>query len=425
VSQGTLYLWHRKARAAHVYRRITEAPENLSGNIDRVGLFSYRTNAMESDIMKSVLLALLDEERAKVPAAVVDSTLDAIESWLTRRMFVRATSKSYTQIAAELVSIVRQSELGSIDSAVRSYLMSQTTDAKYWPDDDEVKKELTSMPIYRKISRARLRMVLEAIEDHMRGYLPGGKEYAGMRVPRDTFWIEHVMPQSWEASWAPPAKGTADDRTRALHTLGNLTILTAKLNGKVSNGPWLGERGKKAALRANDLLLLNRDLDSYCPVGWTDDSIALRTTALIEKVLGIWTVPPGYRSSTVRAAAQSVHTVDLPELLSAGLLTVGQTIFPKSSNLRDRIGRILSDGRIDIGGVVFDTPSGAGYYLRKKSTNGWSFWLVDVATKKSLASIRREYLERSSLISDVNDEDDEEQGDDPQSPRSPPASLFR
>ena len=88
-------------------------------------------------------------------------------------MFVRATSKSYNQIAAELVGIVRQSDLGSIDSAVRSYLMSQTTDAKYWPDDDEVRKELTSMPIYRKISRARLRMVLEAIEDHMRGYLPG------------------------------------------------------------------------------------------------------------------------------------------------------------------------------------------------------------------------------------------------------------
>ena len=362
--------------------------------------------------MKSVLLALLDEERAAVPEAVIDSTLDVIESWLTRRMLVRATSKSYNQTAAELVGIVRQSDPGSVDSAVRSYLMSQTTETKYWPDDEEVRRELTSMPIYRKVSRARLRMVLEAIEDYMRGYRPGGQEYAGMRVPRNSFWIEHVMPQRWETSWDPPTRGTADDRARALHTLGNLTILSAKLNGKVSNGPWQGETGKKAALRANDLLLLNRDLDRYCPNGWTDDSIAQRTSAVIDKVLGIWTVPPGYKSSTVRAAAQSVHTVDLPELLSAGLLTVGQTIFPKPTALRDRSGQILSDGRIDIGGMVFDTPSGAGYFLRKKHTNGWSFWLVDVGTKKSLASVRREYLERSSFMSDVND-DDEEQGDDP------------
>jgi len=362
--------------------------------------------------MKSVLLALLDEERSTVPTAVIDSTLDIIESWLTRRMLVRATSKSYNQTAAELVRIVRQSDPGSVDSAVRSYLMTQTTETKYWPDDEEVRRELVSMPVYRKVSRARLRMVLEAVEDHMRGYRPGGQEYAGMRVPRDSFWIEHVMPQRWETFWDPPTKGTVEDRARAIHTFGNLTILSAKLNGRISNGPWLGETGKKAALRANDLLLLNRDLDSYCSTAWTDESIALRTSAVIDKLLSIWTVPPGYKSATVRAAVQSAHTVDLPELLSAGLVSVGQTIYPQSAALRERTGRILSDGRIDIGGMVFDTPSGAGYFLRKTHTNGWSFWLVDVGTKKSLASVRREYLERSSLITDMNDDEDE-QGDEP------------
>jgi len=35
-----------------------------------------------------------------------------------------------------------------------------------------------------------------------------------------------------------------------------------------------------------------------------------------------------------------------------------------------------------------------------------------MGTKKSLASIRREYLERSSLLSDVGDDEDEEQGYD-------------
>ena len=71
-------LLQQLSRAAHVYRRDTEGhPKYLSAKIDRVGLFSYRTNAMESDIMKSVLLALLDEDAPPSPAGVIDSTFDA------------------------------------------------------------------------------------------------------------------------------------------------------------------------------------------------------------------------------------------------------------------------------------------------------------------------------------------------------------
>jgi hypothetical protein len=46
-------------------------------------------------------------------------------------------------------------------------------------------------------------------------------------------------------------------------------------------------------------------------------------------------------------------------------------------------------------------------YLRKRSTNGWSFWLVDRKTKRSLASMRREYLESASA--DTNGIEDEEE----------------
>ena len=54
-----------------------------------------------------------------------------------------------------------------------------------------------------------------------------------------------------------------------------------------------------------------------------------------------------------------------------------------------------------------DTPSGAGYYLRREVTNGWSFWLVDPKTKKSLASVRRSIL-GIVFDSEVIDDDDDE-----------------
>ncbi len=405
-------LLQQTSRGAHVYRRLTEAAGNLSGNIDRIGLFAYRINAMESDVMKSVLLTILDEDRLRVPDAVLNATIDIIESWLTRRMLVRATTKAYNQVAAETVGIIRQTPLNSLDQALRSYFMSQTAEAKYWPDDDEVRNELMNMPIYRKISRSRLRMVLEAIEDHRRGYRPGGNEYAGMRAPRNTFWIEHIMPQRWEASWPPPATGTVHDRAERIHTLGNLTLLTAKLNAAVSNGPWTGENGKREALRKHDILLINRDLDSFSPDGWSDDSITRRTDDLINRIVDLWAVPLGHKSSTKRAAGISLHSVDLSDLLSAGLLSPGQMIVPSQQDLRHRTGQILSDGRIDIAGRVFDTPSGAGYHLRQKPTNGWSFWLVDPGTKKSLRSVRREYLEQSSIAQDVGDDEDDDAGDE-------------
>jgi hypothetical protein len=405
-------LLQQLSRAARVYRRITEAADNVSSEIDRIGLFAYRIKAMESDVMKSVLLALLDDERPPVPLTVADSTLEVIESWLTRRMLVRATTKSYTQVAAEMVGIITQTSPSLIDQALRSYLMSQTAEAKYWPDNEEVSNELMRMPIYRKISRTRLRMLLEAVEDYRRGYRPGGNEYAGMRVPRSGFWIEHVMPQSWEKSWASPTVGTPQDRAQRIHTLGNLTLLTAKLNSAVSNGSWTGDAGKKVALRKHDLLLLNRDLDSFSLDGWTDESITRRTEELIKIIVDIWSVPPGFKSSTKRDVPLSFHSVDLSDFLSAGLLTAGQTIVPRALKLRDHTCQILSDGRIDIDGQLFDTPSGAGYHLRKKSTNGWSFWLLDPQTKKSLASVRREYLESSSLVSNVIDDDDDDAGDD-------------
>jgi hypothetical protein len=396
------------SQAAQVYRRITEAADNVAGEIDRIGLFGYRINAMESDVMKSVLLALLNQERPPVPDTVINSSLDIIESWLTRRMLVRAPTKGYNQVAAEMVGIIRQTEATRIDQALRSYLMSQTAETKYWPDDDEVRTELADMPIYRKISRARLRMVLEAIEDHRRGYRPGGSEYAGMRVPRDGFWIEHIMPQAWDASWPPPTEGTVHDRAQRIHTLGNLTLLTAKLNTAVSNGPWAGENGKKVALRQHDLLLLNRDLDCFSSGDWTDDAINRRTANLIDRILEIWSVPPGYKASAIRSTSTSFHSVDLSDLLSAGLLAPGATIVPSSPKLRERKGQILPDGRIDIDGHIFDTPSGAGYHIRKRPTNGWSFWLVDAKTKKSLASLRREYLENSSISANGVDNDDED-----------------
>lgn len=394
------------SRSATLYRRTITVIENTSGDLDRVALFSYRITAMESDVMRSVLLALLDDTTAAIPDTVVDATVSYIESWLTRRMLIRASSKSYNQVAAELVSVIRQADAARVDHAVQSFLLSQSSEHRYWPDDEEILRELAMSPIYRRVSRSRLRMVLEAIEDHKRGYRLGGTPFAGMRVPRSSYHIEHLMPQSWESKWTPPSQGTASERAQRVQALGNLTLLTQRLNSSVSNGAWVGGSGKRAALNQHDVLLMNRELDAFDPSGWSDAAITKRTSKMAAEIVEIWPTPSGYRSSTARSSSAISQAVEISDLLSAGLVTAGQRLIPKPTSFRDRFCTILPDGRIDVDGKIFDTPSGAGFFVRQRSTNGWHFWLTDITTKKSLATLRRQLHEQSSLGSVSDDESD-------------------
>jgi len=54
------------------------------------------------------------------------------------------------------------------------------------------------MPIYRRLRRSRVRMVLEAAEDRLRGFDTGQTPMTTQRVTRDRLAIEHLLPQQWE-----------------------------------------------------------------------------------------------------------------------------------------------------------------------------------------------------------------------------------
>ncbi|MCK1466655.1 MULTISPECIES: HNH endonuclease family protein [unclassified Bradyrhizobium] len=75
-------------------------------------------------------------------------------------------------------------------------------------------------------------MVLESIEDHLRGWNGSKQGLGGERVSPAKLAIEHVMPRKWQQHW--PVQGIdEEDRDRLIHTLGNLTLLTGKLNSTV------------------------------------------------------------------------------------------------------------------------------------------------------------------------------------------------
>lgn len=380
-------------RSAAIYREFTEKAEQLDGPLDRVGLFAYRVKTMESEVIKPVLLALLDHKSGPLPQKEIDTALDVLESWLTRRMLVRATAKAYNKIMAEVVSVIRNAPAGAVGPTVREYFASQRSETAYWPDDDEVRRELETMPVYRKLSRARLRMVLESIEDHWRGWIAGQMSAAGMRIRRASYAIEHLIPQSWMKHWPLPAGTSETERDARIHKLGNLTLLTKKLNSTVSNGPWLGEGGKAAHLQEKDVVLLNsRLLKTYASKQWNEIGVDSRTTQAIDAILAVWPVPPGHKVRINREQASSPVTVEIGDLIGAGYLAAGQTLYSRPGKNGGHTGCILSDGRIEVAGKIFDSPSGAGIFIRKTNTDGWNFWRLETNGRRPLKEVRAEYL---------------------------------
>jgi hypothetical protein len=398
--------------SSQVYRRFVTAAAKNVGAVDRLGLFAYRTGVLESEVIKPLLLWLLDPEQPVIPELQFNKALEVMESWMVRRMLVAATTKEYNRAIAELISRLRSSDRSSAGDVTETYLSEQMSNSRYWPDDAEIREGVETLLAYRRLGRGRLRMVLEAIEDHLRGFRVDKIGLGGERVARGQYAIEHVMPQKWETNW-PLDGGNEDERNRIIHTVGNLTLLTSKLNLKVSNGPWLGQNGKRGGLEGHDVLMLNRDLLRKGAEQWTDELIRMRTREMTEIIISIWPVPIGHKSPYIIGKPRRRKKVRLPDLIVAGVLQSGITLFPRSKKFEDRVATLLADGTIEVDGKAFTSPSDAASAMVGSQTNGWWFFLVDKSSRRSLRKVRRDYVEQ--LTVDVEDDDSDEdidEGDD-------------
>lgn len=410
--QSMMTLLEHLHRASATYRSFTLASERTTGALDRLQLFAYRTGVLESEVVKPLVLWLLDPEKPSIHSSQLAKALDVVESWLVRRMLARATTKSYNKVVAEMIRTLRESDRSQAGDALARFLGAQTADALYWPDDAEVRHELRHLAVYRRLSRARLRMILEAIEDYRRGWHEGRDGLGGERVARGKYAIEHVLPRKWEAHWPLDSGSQEHERERLLHTLGNLTLLTTPLNSKVSNGPWSGPHGKWAALEAHDVLLLNNGLRKAAPEAWTHQHIRSRTDEMIDAVLSIWPAPVGHRVSHAKERQAPLRTFDLADLINAGELAPGMTLFPSSEKRGRRTGTLLADGYVEVDGKPYQYPSTAAAVIAGRPMDGWWFFRVDRVGGRSLRDVLSEYRTRMALDTDGDPDDAAEHGEE-------------
>lgn len=272
-----------EAIAAHI-ARVGKAYRALEDTgIDGLETFLYRRKVMQAGAPNPALLWLLSSD---VPQCQIDKAVLAIESFLVRRMICGWTTSDYNRLFIGLVSALEQKGAEQAGGAVVEYLSNQDAHARKWPNAHELERAFVERKVYGPMTQGRLRMVLEGIEEGLRT-----DKAEDRNVRRDPpLTIEHVMPQAWSDNWQLPVEvedpaQAKRDRDHIVHTIGNLTLVTKRLNSTLSNAPW---QDKRETLGDHSVLFLNKTLLDDAPDVWDEAAIETRAKQLCAAAAKVW-----------------------------------------------------------------------------------------------------------------------------------------
>lgn len=262
---------------AKVYRRL-DARDAES----RSGLFLDRLEALDIGAAHPFLLELFS--RFGASRKELDATLARIESFLVRRMVCQLNTRGYNRLFIDLLPTL-EGPADGLGERVASQLAGPDADSNRWPRDAEFKTAWRNQPMFRSLKRQRVRMLLLALERQ----LHDDKNEAPKLSKKLT--VEHLLPQSWQGPhWPLPGLGDetaeSEERERLIHTIGNLTLLTQKLNSALSNGKF---ESKRKAILKHSALNLNRPLAEWD--GWDEGAIQKRSDELFKAARKIWPAP--------------------------------------------------------------------------------------------------------------------------------------
>lgn len=214
-------------------------------------------------------------------------------------------------MALALVRVVAQIPEGmGVVASLEKYLLN-ATGADQWPNNAMFQLDWRTRRFYGGLKRERVNMILQAIEETYQ------KSTSNKAEPLLTFdfsqlEIEHIMPQKWQEHW-PLADGlTADSRDIGVHGIGNLTLVSKKLNPTLSNAPWVSENGgksKREGLEEHSKLELNRRLLKHNGT-WDETSISNRADELFDQAMILWPIPSKSDSDTSTSDSGTTPPID-------------------------------------------------------------------------------------------------------------------
>ena len=258
----------------------------LYRRIDRLQIPEFDAFLRRRDVMYigTVIPALLWLLSSDVLEGQLRKSITALESYMVRRMAVGLSTRGYGDLFIRMTAELQQDGPQTAGDKVVAFLAGQTAMATKWPDDSELLDAFIRNPIRQWLTAGRTWLLLEGIEGALRSRFTEDAP-----LPRN-LQIEHVMPVAWGEHWPLQAAGEYYEEARArrnriIHTIGNLTLTSGRLNQSMSNGPW---QDKRASLDAHSVLFLNKDLLDHAPEQWDEAAIEARSRRLHAAAVRVW-----------------------------------------------------------------------------------------------------------------------------------------
>jgi len=196
----------------------------------------------------------------------------AIESFIMRRLTVRSNNRGYSQLFLGMIS---ERILTSGD--FYEFIKNRSSAASLMPDDKELKDGFNNSNLTNKAALG----VLYFIESHGRD-----EKYSINLMGMAKYSLEHLMPKNWEKNWdklEDPQK--ADERRKKLLTLGNLAMITQRLNASIRDSAWVAKKDGGLVRYASGIDIHH---DFINESEWDEGKIAARANELFKKARKIW-----------------------------------------------------------------------------------------------------------------------------------------
>ena len=306
-------------RYSAIYRKMTDCSSD-----SEIGRWMPVYETFGIATLRPLILFLKNE--LEVSGDDLSTVLKIMESYTVRRLLCfKQGVRAYTKLICKLIRRLRNKpfDLGHFIKL----LSAEKAKSTKWPIDSEVESFFTEDWYNHGIPRNVIRYILYRIE------LMKRKENRFLETSQLIFdnklSLEHIMPEGWKKTWSlsltndghslsndqiyydelfspeykdnnpnwetePSEDGLANEsyqipfqlageRSLYLQSIGNLTLVTNRLNSKLSNGPFTK---KRVALSENSVLMLNKEVCEHNT--WDVRQIQDRTNELFTIFCKIW-----------------------------------------------------------------------------------------------------------------------------------------
>lgn len=254
--------------------------------------FIDRINVIIFGLRNTTLIPFILYASMKASEEEFNKILLILESYIMRRIVVKATTKNYNNLFLSFILKGIDSSEALIDA------LKQSGDATtYVPSDGNLLDGFNTS----RLTNLQAKGIIYFIEANLRT-----SKNALAMFGFNQYSLEHLMPRRWRNHWEPcETVELARERDYKLATLGNFAIITPSLNSSVSDNNWSKKKagvGKNPGLNqcATGLVTMENVLSEDI---WDESKIESRAAWLYDKAKEIW-------NSVLPAVVEGIGFVD-------------------------------------------------------------------------------------------------------------------